>query len=162
MRTVIISISLCVSQWVRGQTEQPALQRIDSIAKRIDTMKGLRQTIAEGTVQPKGKKKPKGGFSDWYCVDTTLKQLVKVIHEQSLYHYDVDAYYFHNDSLVLVVTYRRGNNGNSATSSGRYYFQNDELIYRQEKNQFISYPGAFLEAARSYLAHRKTLVYPFQ
>lgn len=147
-----------------GQDVESKVLRIDSIAKEVDSIKGLKSAITEGTISLKGKKRKKGGYSDWFYVDTTSNKLVKVIHEQSLGYYDIDVYYYLNDTLILTTTSRREtiNNNDSITSSGRYYFENGDLIHRKEENKYAKFPEAFVKTSILYLEEKDELFSLFQ
>jgi hypothetical protein len=147
-----------------GQDVEFKVLQIDSIAKEIDSKKGLKSAISEGKISLKGKKRKKGGYSDWFYVDTTSNKLVKVIHEQSLGYYDFDVYYFMNNTLILTTTSRMKtiNNKDLITSTGRYYFENGELIHRKEENKYAKFPEAFVNTSTIYLEEKEDLFSLFQ
>ena len=153
MRPLPFWLPFFLTQLASGQTEQLSTKKIDSLVVSIDSAKGLRNAIVDGSLRPKGKKSPKGGFSDTYLITPTSKQLVKVERGESLYYSDFTTYYFYQDSLIFVRTVRYNLSGDTYTpiSSGQYYFQNGILIDRREQNKLSAKPEVFLQHARRYL-----------
>ncbi len=57
---------------------------MDSIIYSIETTRDVRNAIVDSLLRPKGKRKPKGGFSDTYLLSAKTQKLVKVGHGQAL------------------------------------------------------------------------------
>jgi hypothetical protein len=154
---LIIIIILLTAKFVSGQATQLTINQIDSIVYSIDSTRNLRNAIVDGTLRPKGKRKPVGGFSDTYLIASTENRLLKVQHGASLFYLDLTTYYFFKDSLIFVKTVRHNIKDTTANtiSSGQYYFSNGSLITRQEQGQPLTRPEVFLKDARRYLTDVK-------
>jgi hypothetical protein len=148
---------LLLANLVVGQNNPLSIHQIDSLAATIDTTKDLRTTISDGEIRPKGKKKPKGGFSDTYYVAPAANQLVKVEHGESLYTDNFASYYFYNDNLILVKTEFHNSKGPSFVLANRYYFYNGILFNKQEEGRPLSKPEALLQHAARYLEDVKNM-----
>lgn len=133
---------LASANFAVGQTLQLSIKQIDSIVYSIDTTRDVRNAIADGMLRPKGKRKPKGGFSDTYLLSAKTQKLIKVEHGQSLFFTDYSTYYFVNDSLVFVKTSRYNLSGDTTNkvSSGQYYFVNDILVDKNEEGKPVLAP----------------------
>jgi hypothetical protein len=159
MRPLLIFSILLLTKFGSGQTVQLSTTQIDSLVLSIDSTKGLRNAIVDGTLRPKGKRKPKGGFSDTYFITPTTKQLEKVERGESLFYTDFTTYYFYQDSLIFVSTVRHDITGDpdKEISRGQYYFLNGILVDRREQNKPLSRPEVFLQHARRYLSDVKSV-----
>lgn len=148
-----------MARFASGQTVRLSINQIDSIVYSTDTTKDVRNAIADGMLKPKGKRKPKGGFSDTYLLSAKTQKLLKVDHGQSLFFTDYSTYYFFNDSLVFVKTSRYHISGDTTNkvSSGEYYFINDILVDKKEKGIPAPRPDVFVNHARQYLADVKSV-----
>jgi hypothetical protein len=159
MRTFLLLASFLLTKPILGQSLQLSTPQIDSIVRSIDSTKELRNAVVDGILRPKGKRKPKGGFSDTYLIMPTTNKLVKVERGESLYYLDFTTYYLYQDSLIFVNTVRHNVAGDphKEVSSGAYYFLNGTLIDKRELNQPLSRPEVFLIHARRYLTEVKSV-----
>ena len=155
----ILILLLSPVSFVCGQTSQLSIKQIDSVVYSIDTTKEVQNAVADGTLRPKGKRKPKGGFSDTYLLSAKTHKLIKVEQGQSLFFTDYSTYYFFNDSLIFVKTSRCNLSGDTTNkiSSGQYYFVNDILVDKKEKGKPASRPDVFTNHAKQYLIDVKNV-----
>ena len=143
-----------------AQSDLLTKHQIDSIVSSIDSTKGLIDVVVDGFIRPKGKRKPKGGFSEIYFINKATNHLQKLERGAPQFYSDFTTYYFFKDNLILVNTIRKNINDrtNIEISSGKYYFRNGELIDRQENGNPLSKPEAFLTHAKMYITDVKTLL----
>ena len=155
-RLPLLFLILLASQAI-GQNGRLSVKQIDSLASIIDSTKGRPTAISDGSIQPKGKRRPKGGFSDTYFLQKDTAKLLEVENGQSLFTNDFTTYYFHNDSLILVRTTIRDIKDGHEITSGRYYFDNGILLMKQEEGKPVSRPEIYRQDARRYLKDVKGL-----
>lgn len=157
MKLLLLSPLLFIAILASGQAEQLSPKQIDSIVLSIDSMKELRTAILDGTLKPKGKRKPTGGFSDTYLIVPAIYQLVKVQRGQSPYYTEFTTYYFYKDSLIFVSATMYNLTDDKEVSTGQYYFQKGLVMERREQHIPLNRPELFLEHGRRYLADVKTI-----
>ena len=157
MNSVKVKITLIFfcAMFVRAlpaQTNIFSSGQIDSIIKIIDST-CVRAGIADGVIKNPETTETVGGFSYWYFTNNTLNHLVKVIYEQSLSSYDFTYYYFFEEKLICLF-FKRGEEVAHAIktpSIGKYYFQNDKLIYKDDEIDFSFDKLVYLKTARGFL-----------
>ncbi len=157
MKQLQTILFLLLANWAVAQNNPLSTHQIDSLAAVIDTTKDLRTAVADGQFRVKGKKKPRGGFSDTYFAMPANNQLVKVDHGESLYTSNFASYYFYNDNLILVKTEFYDSKNDSTVRRNRYYFYNGVLFNKQEEGKPLNKPEGFLQHAARYLEDVKTL-----
>ncbi|MEO8768456.1 MAG: hypothetical protein ABI402_00155 [Ferruginibacter sp.] len=160
---LIISLLLCM-QLSFAQTNVFTSSQIDSIVKIIDST-CVRAGISDGVIKNPETTETIGGFSYWYFTDSTKNHLVRVVDEQSAYSYDFTYYYFFEDKLINLF-FKRGEETADkikTTSIGKYYFQNDKLIYKDDEIDFSFDKSFYLKMAKGFLKDSmiwKTLAKP--
>lgn len=129
---------------VFGQKKSLSIFQIDSIATFVDSSKTiLAGSMSEGDILPYygnffkrmlKRKRVIGGVFETTCYHADTKKLAAVHEERTInenkYTHD---YYFHNDSLILVIakTWTRTIEQESVIGIERFYFQGKILIYRR-------------------------------
>lgn len=126
--------------------------QIDSIVKIIDST-CVHAGISDGVIKNPETAEKIGGFSYWYFTDSTHDHLIKVVHEESLNSYDFTYYYFFEDKLIYLFFKRGEQTGDKTktTSKGKYYLQNDKLIYKDDEIDFSFDKPVYLKTAKGFL-----------
>lgn len=155
MRFYYVIPFLFLANFAVGQTNHFCISQIDSLALTIDTAKDVTTAITDGTMKPKGKRKPHGSFSDTYYLKSTTNKLTKVEHGESFFTQNLTTYYFYDNSLILVKTTERNLKDDEEILKGRYYFANGVLFERQEMGNPLTRPEAYLQHAGLYLKNIK-------
>jgi len=139
-------------QHIFAQATNFTVEEIDSIVKKID-FNCISGGIVDYEFHKKGqKKKVIGGGADWFYTDTSGKVLLKVNKEISLASENMDIYYFYKDSLIFLktssATYIDGKK--KINWQGVYYFQNSQLIFKDDDLKFVFKPESYLKTAKQF------------
>lgn len=143
-------IFLClivISAQAFSQSAPLSTKQIKQIAFSIDTGSGLKQSAVTGRISNRGRED--GMFTDVYYTNTRTGKLVKVLHCVALDYYDIQTYYYDNDQLILTRTVRKniGDETDQVLATGDYYFQNNQLMHKEEMDQDIRNTQAYVQTA---------------
>ena len=158
MKNVILTILFYFSLHLSfGQMSNFQISKIDIIVRNIDST-CISGGIEDFLIYKKGHKKKKlGGGADWYYTDSSGKKLVKVIREILLESETFETYYFYQDSLIFFKTTNITNVDNVRNSNlaRECYFNNQELILKQNNLTVTFNPKIILDTAKSFFIEGK-------
>lgn len=143
----------CCTPCTWGQNTGFTVKQIDSIVQQINAT-CISGGVVDYSIHNKGKKrKTIGGGADWFYTDTSGKKLLKAVREIAIESETLCVYYFYEDSLIYLTTsnstYQEGEK--KTNWQGQYYFQNSQLIFKQDNLKFVFNPKIYLETARDFL-----------
>lgn len=157
MNKISTILFLFLSIITNGQNKNLVVKEIDSIVNRIDSI-CVSGGVEDYTIEiKKGSKKQFGDGADWFYTDSTKTKLLKVFSEYSIGTQNIELYYFHQNSLIYlkIINFTYDNNTKNINWEGQYYFQDNKLIFKQDKLKKDLKPEIYLEKATHFFGSDK-------
>lgn len=145
---VIVLLTLFIMPFTGSTQNRMIRLKTDSLVNKINEGGDLFH-FARKTDKDSCSINSRFAFEDFY-LDTTTRQLIKVIHANQNLQEVKSVFYFNRNRLIKMEAYRV-KNGLWQYLDGWYYDQETKSAYAPKPNFYAIHPGDFIRYERNYI-----------